>query len=81
MATNISAVDGFTLAHAGVGFALRGLPRPIAYAIFFGTEFVELFLRNTDTFRESGLFNESPVNILADLAVSIGTYELSRGET
>jgi len=71
----LKAVDGWTAVHALLGAALgaKDVERFTAYALIFGTEVLELFLRRNG-FR---FFAESPENVFVDLAVGITAYEVA----
>jgi len=76
MAHTLPAIDGWSLAHiaVGVGLSVFRVPRPAAYAIIILTEVVELAARRSGV----DFFRESEQNVVADLALSIGSYELKR---
>ena len=72
---NVKAFDLWTIVHLGAGLLLAFLrvPRPIAYGLIILVELVEFMLRGMSNF-----FRESRANILADLAIGIGAYEIGR---
>lgn len=72
---NRAAIDAWTPVHVASGFALGrvGFSRPAAYGLIAGVEAIELLLAPS-----TGFFQESRRNIIADLLIGAGAYELGR---
>jgi len=76
---NKPALDMWSVVHvlAGASLGQAGVSRFTAYFLIFGTEVAEQALRSM--FPEAKVFDESPANVVADLVLSLGAYELARG--
>ncbi len=75
--SNKDFLDVWSLGHVLVGIAMAsfGAPRALAYAIVLGTEIVEHAVLKPRTLM---LFQETPINVISDIGLSLGAYELTR---
>lgn len=66
--------DGWTIAHlvTGAVLAAAGVSRRTAYGIIIGTEIAEKIARG----RGVTFFDETPANVLVDLAASAAGFEI-----
>jgi len=73
--TNQGPLDKWTPVHIILAGAMGVLhiPRPLAYVLIFAVELVEFTASKFVDF-----FRESRVNIAADLALGIASYEVAR---
>lgn len=78
MPVELRPLDGWSIAHGIVGAVMASakLPRPVAYTIIIATELIEFVFRQLRIFPV--LFQEDPSNVLADILISLGSYELTR---
>lgn len=75
------ALDAWTFVHvfAGAALAQAGVSRFAAYGLIIGTEIAEQALRQM--FPGTTVLEESPANVVADLAASLGAYEITRARS
>ena len=69
-------VDVWTTLHVltGVGLALAGVPRAVAYAIIAGTEVIEAGFRSIGV----TFFRETPQNVITDIIASVLGFEITK---
>ena len=68
--------DKWSYVHAvaGVIMGASEISRPTAYALTIGTEILEMFARR----RQIAFFEESDKNVVTDIALSLGGFEIAR---
>lgn len=75
------ALDAWTLVHlfSGAALAQAGVSRFAAYGLIIGTEIAEQALRQM--FPGTTVLEETSDNVVADLAASLGAYEITRARS
>ena len=76
MVSNTKIIDAWTFIHALVAFNIGSITksRPLAYSLIVGYEAIENKYLDGTVFKDT----EGMLNVLSDIVVGIGTYELGK---